>query len=57
MSEQVSHHPPISACWAESPLWHYYGEVCLNEIICAIFFVANVVWIGRCSEQIYGQIV
>lgn len=27
MSEQVSHHPPISACWAESPLWHYFGEV------------------------------
>src|SRR5271155_4432553 len=27
MSEQVSHHPPISTCWAESPLWHYYGEV------------------------------
>ncbi|KAF8724406.1 hypothetical protein AX14_008859 [Amanita brunnescens Koide BX004] len=27
MSEQVSHHPPISACWAESPLWCYYGEV------------------------------
>ncbi|KZS91793.1 hypothetical protein SISNIDRAFT_456375 [Sistotremastrum niveocremeum HHB9708] len=27
MSEQVSHHPPISACWAESPKWHYYGEV------------------------------
>ncbi|KAH7907177.1 Oxysterol-binding protein-domain-containing protein [Hygrophoropsis aurantiaca] len=27
MSEQVSHHPPISACWAESPYWHYYGEV------------------------------
>ncbi|EAU87124.1 oxysterol-binding protein [Coprinopsis cinerea okayama7 len=27
VSEQVSHHPPISACWAESPLWHYYGEV------------------------------
>ncbi|KAG6884217.1 hypothetical protein C0995_010696 [Termitomyces sp. Mi166 len=26
-SEQVSHHPPISACWAEAPLWHYYGEV------------------------------
>jgi hypothetical protein len=29
VSEQVSHHPPISACWAESPLWHYYGEVCI----------------------------
>lgn len=27
MSEQVSHHPPISACWAESPSWHYFGEV------------------------------
>jgi hypothetical protein len=27
ISEQVSHHPPISACWAESPSWHYYGEV------------------------------
>ncbi|KAF5319842.1 hypothetical protein D9611_012886 [Ephemerocybe angulata] len=27
VSEQVSHHPPISACWVESPLWHYYGEV------------------------------
>ncbi|TFK33757.1 Oxysterol-binding protein-domain-containing protein [Crucibulum laeve] len=27
VSEQVSHHPPISACWAESPCWHYYGEV------------------------------
>ncbi|KAI0254825.1 Oxysterol-binding protein-domain-containing protein [Lactifluus subvellereus] len=26
-SEQVSHHPPISACWAESPRWRYYGEV------------------------------
>nr|VWP01850.1 Global transcription regulator sge1 [Ganoderma boninense] len=27
VSEQVSHHPPISACWAESPTWRYYGEV------------------------------
>ncbi|KAH7100623.1 Oxysterol-binding protein-domain-containing protein [Auriculariales sp. MPI-PUGE-AT-0066] len=27
VSEQVSHHPPISACWCESPLWKYYGEV------------------------------
>ncbi|KAG6823106.1 hypothetical protein H0H92_011362, partial [Tricholoma furcatifolium] len=26
-SEQVSHHPPISACWAEAPAWCYYGEV------------------------------
>ncbi|KAJ7674024.1 Oxysterol-binding protein-domain-containing protein [Mycena polygramma] len=27
LSEQVSHHPPISACMAESPYWQYYGEV------------------------------
>ncbi|THU98961.1 hypothetical protein K435DRAFT_720157 [Dendrothele bispora CBS 962.96] len=27
VSEQVSHHPPMSACWAESPSWHYFGEV------------------------------
>ncbi|EIN03462.1 hypothetical protein PUNSTDRAFT_147045 [Punctularia strigosozonata HHB-11173 SS5] len=27
VSEQVSHHPPITTCWAESPRWHYYGEV------------------------------
>ncbi|VDB97082.1 unnamed protein product [Peniophora sp. CBMAI 1063] len=27
VSEQVSHHPPISACYAESPRWHYFGEV------------------------------
>lgn len=26
VSEQVSHHPPISACRAESPKWDYYGE-------------------------------
>lgn len=26
-SEQVSHHPPVSACWAEGQDWRYYGEV------------------------------
>lgn len=26
-SEQVSHHPPMSACWGESPKWIYKGEV------------------------------
>lgn len=24
--EQVKHHPPISACCAQSPKWDYYGE-------------------------------
>ncbi len=35
VSEQVSHHPPISACWCESPSWNYYGEVrtpCLCDL-------------------------
>ncbi|KAL7414222.1 Oxysterol-binding protein-domain-containing protein [Mrakia frigida] len=27
VSEQVCHHPPISACWSESPHFRYYGEV------------------------------
>ncbi len=26
MIEQVSHHPPIGAAYAESPYWDYYGE-------------------------------
>lgn len=25
-SEQVSHHPPISATWTESPKWDFFGE-------------------------------
>jgi hypothetical protein len=27
VSEQVSHHPPVSACYCEAPTWKYYGEV------------------------------
>ncbi|GAA6054540.1 hypothetical protein NBRC10513_006078 [Rhodotorula toruloides] len=27
VSEQVSHHPPISACIGQSPSWEYYGMV------------------------------
>lgn len=27
VSEQVSHHPPISACYCEAPTWKYFGEV------------------------------
>lgn len=27
VSEQVSHHPPISACFCESPTWEYMGCV------------------------------
>lgn len=26
MSEQVSHHPPVGAIWAESAKWTYWGE-------------------------------
>ena len=27
VSEQVSHHPPVSACFAEAPTWEYMGCV------------------------------
>ncbi|WFD36432.1 hypothetical protein MCUN1_003311 [Malassezia cuniculi] len=27
VSEQVSHHPPVSACYGESPTWEYMGCV------------------------------
>lgn len=27
LSEQVSHHPPISACIAQAASWEYFGEV------------------------------
>lgn len=26
LTEQVSHHPPISACCVQSPKWEYFGE-------------------------------
>ncbi|KAH8431198.1 OSBP family protein [Aspergillus melleus] len=29
--EQVSHHPPIGAAWAESAKWQYYGESALKS--------------------------
>ncbi|XHG09148.1 hypothetical protein AWENTII_012230 [Aspergillus wentii] len=29
--EQVSHHPPVGAAWAESPKWDYYGESALKS--------------------------
>lgn len=38
VSEQVSHHPPISACWAESPYWNYYGEVSLGLCFLIVVF-------------------
>ncbi|PLN77706.1 Oxysterol-binding protein-domain-containing protein [Aspergillus taichungensis] len=29
--EQVSHHPPVGAAWAEAPRWDYYGESALKS--------------------------
>ncbi|KAJ5180785.1 ATP12 ATPase F1F0-assembly protein [Penicillium capsulatum] len=29
--EQVSHHPPVGAAWAESPKWDYWGESSLRS--------------------------
>lgn len=30
-SEQVSHHPPISATWSESAKWDFFGESCVDS--------------------------
>lgn len=30
--EQVSHHPPIGAAWAESPKWDYWVSLCSSSI-------------------------
>ncbi|CCC71851.1 hypothetical protein NCAS_0I01830 [Naumovozyma castellii] len=30
-TEQVSHHPPISATWTESPKWDFWGESYLDS--------------------------
>lgn len=29
--EQVSHHPPVGALWAESPRWEYWGEAAVKS--------------------------
>jgi Oxysterol-binding protein len=56
-SEQVSHHPPISACWAEAPNWRYYGEVpsAISRVLLVLLLIYAL--IGRCSEQIHGEVV
>lgn len=43
-SEQVSHHPPISACWAEAPSWRYYGEARrqIPGYFCIVFSLRSV---------------
>ncbi|KAF8849907.1 Oxysterol-binding protein [Acephala macrosclerotiorum] len=33
LSEQVSHHPPVLAAWAESSRWTYYGESATQNTI------------------------
>lgn len=50
VSEQVSHHPPISACWAESPSWYYYGEV--NISFCCPHHVTTMIFIFSSASPI-----
>lgn len=38
ISEQVSHHPPISACYCEAPSWKYYGEVDAKNNFQGLYF-------------------
>ncbi|KAI8283590.1 Oxysterol-binding 2 [Colletotrichum sp. SAR11_57] len=39
--EQVSHHPPVGAAWAESPKWTYYGESAVKTKFYGKSFDAN----------------
>ncbi|KAG5440078.1 hypothetical protein PCK2_000590 [Pneumocystis canis] len=39
--EQVSHHPPISAAYAESPNWEYWGESRVSSKFCGRSFDIN----------------
>ena len=55
VSEQVSHHPPISACWAESPLWRYFGEV--RVLIDCFLCLFDDDGVGGRAKQVYGQVV
>lgn len=38
ISEQVSHHPPISACYCEAPSWKYFGEVDAKNNFQGLYF-------------------
>ncbi|KAK1454232.1 oxysterol-binding protein [Colletotrichum cuscutae] len=39
--EQVSHHPPVGAAWAESPHWTYWGESAVKTKFYGKSFDAN----------------
>ncbi|PGG98796.1 hypothetical protein GX51_06592 [Blastomyces parvus] len=39
--EQISHHPPIGAAWAESPKWDYYGESAVKSSLNYTSFDVN----------------
>ncbi|KAG5437677.1 hypothetical protein PCANB_000714 [Pneumocystis canis] len=47
--EQVSHHPPISAAYAESPNWEYWGESRVNSKFCGRSFDVNP--LGTCFGE------
>ncbi|KAJ5806932.1 hypothetical protein N7474_010524 [Penicillium riverlandense] len=51
--EQVSHHPPIGAAWAESPKWDYWVSVDAGILRCIILTTAQ----GESSlkSKFYGK--
>lgn len=48
--EQVSHHPPIGAAWAESPRWDYY--VSIQNRFRQVLVFRLTLYIGRVCSQI-----
>ena len=47
--EQVSHHPPIGAAWAEAPKWDYYGESALKSKFYGKSFEINLLGTWFCK--------
>ncbi|KAL2757824.1 hypothetical protein ACRALDRAFT_1061116 [Sodiomyces alcalophilus JCM 7366] len=55
--EQVSHHPPIGAAWAESPKWTYWGESAVKSKFYGRSFDINPLgtWFLRLRPTAGGQ--
>ncbi|KAJ5109781.1 ATP12 ATPase F1F0-assembly protein [Penicillium argentinense] len=53
--EQVSHHPPIGAAWAESPKWDYWGESSLKSKFYGKSFDINLLgtWFLKLRPELY----
>jgi hypothetical protein len=50
--EQVSHHPPIGAAWAESPRWDYWVSASDSVSQCTLEGLTKTTYLGRVVPQV-----